>query len=398
MVTGLIYCHVIGACSQVYALDRAREWTAALGRWCDPQPQLGGFAGICMVHRAELMELGGAWSDSIAEARRAEERCRSVAIPKAAADAFYQQAEIHRLRGEFARAEDAYTAASGAGREPLPGLALLRAAQGRPDAAVSAMRRIMATTRQGLPRARYLPAYVEIMLAEGDLEQARIARDELRAIATAFGTDVLRALAAQADAAVLLAEGCADAAVEPLRNAVLVWQRIGAPYLIARLHVQLGRAFRELGDQEGAQLEWAAARDAFAALGAEPDLKLLTALQQQPAHASNRPAPAPADQHGLSTRELEVLRLRRHRQDQPRHRARTAPEREDGRPPRQQHLRQARRLVARGCDRVRVRAPPAVSQVCLGRVPVGRGTALGSSTMPGRKMGNWPEVPRHCRA
>jgi DNA-binding CsgD family transcriptional regulator len=173
------------------------------------------------------------------------------------------------------------------------------------------MRRVLTTTRESLRRARYLPAHVEIMLAAGDLDQARAARDELQAMAERFETDVLRAMAAQAHAAVLLAEGAADAAVEPLRAAMLTWQRIGAPYLIARLHVLLGRAFRELGDEEGAQLEWSAARDAFSALGAEPDLKALAELQKQASRAlSARPASdARAAQHGLSARELEVLRL-----------------------------------------------------------------------------------------
>jgi DNA-binding CsgD family transcriptional regulator len=204
-----------------------------------------------------------------------------------------------------------YTAASRAGREPLPGLALLRVAQGKIDAAASAMRRILTTTREPLQRARYLPAHVEIMLAAGDVDQARAARDELQATAACFDTDVLRAMALQAHATLLLAEAGAEAAVEPLRAAMLTWQRIDAPYLVARLHVLLGRAFRDLGDEDGAQLEWSAARDAFAVLGAEPDVKLVAELQKEaPRVASERPAgSARAASHGLSTRELEVLRL-----------------------------------------------------------------------------------------
>ena len=311
VVTGLIYCHLISACSQVYALDRAREWTEALGRWCEPQPQLAGFAGACMVHRAELMELGGAWSDALVEAQRAEQRLASKSDPKAASDAIYQRAEIHRLRGELTEAETVYGLASALGREPQPGLALLRLAQGRTEAAASAMRRIIATTRDPLARARQLPAHVEIMLAAGDLPQAQAGRDELLSIAQRYGTDVLGAIGAQAHAAVLLAEGSAEAAVEPLRSAMLLWQRVGAPYLVARLHGLLGRAFRELGDEEGAQLEWSAAREAFVALGATPDLARLDALQLQAAPAaSQRPAQSTeVGQHGLSARELEVLRL-----------------------------------------------------------------------------------------
>src|SRR5262249_60580780 len=40
LVTGLVYCIAVEGCQQVYALDRAREWTLALGAWCDSQPEL----------------------------------------------------------------------------------------------------------------------------------------------------------------------------------------------------------------------------------------------------------------------------------------------------------------------------------------------------------------------
>ena len=304
-VTGLIYCHVISACSKVYALDRAREWTAALSEWCEAQPQLGGFAGTCLVHRAELMELGGAWSDAIEAAHHAERCMSATSDPRAPADACYQRAEIHRLRGEFSSAEAAYAQASSGGREPLPGLALLRLAQGRCDLAASAMRRVLVTCSDRLQRARYLPAHADVMLAAGELDTAREARDELCAIAAAFDTPVLRAIADQTAAAVALAEGAPHTVVEPLRGALHLWQRVGAPYLAARVHVQLGRAFRELGDEDGAQLEWTAAREAFEALGAAPDL---SALQTLAGRAGERSPPASAA-HGLSARELQVLRM-----------------------------------------------------------------------------------------
>ncbi len=308
VVTGIIYCHVISACSQVYALERAREWTTALTAWCNAQPQLVSFAGTCLVHRAELMELGGAWEDAIEEARRAQSRLSATSDPKARAGALYQEGEIHRLRGELAQAEDAYARASQQGREPLPGLALLRLAQGRGDAAVQAMRRVVTTTNDRLRRTRYLPAYVEILLAEGHIDEARAASTELTDIAATFEGDVLRALAAQAHACVLLAEGKAPATVEPLCAALLVWQRIGAPYIVARLRVLLGQTYSALGDEDGAQLEWSAASTAFAELGATPDLVALVAPQGASAPtAAAEPANAPA--HGLSARELEVLRL-----------------------------------------------------------------------------------------
>jgi DNA-binding NarL/FixJ family response regulator len=300
-VAGILYCTVLTTCARIYAFDRAREWTASMARWCETQPQLTQFAGACLVHRAELLELGGAWNDSLEEARRAQARMAQVSDPMMVANALYQEAEIHRLRGEHEQAEAAYEGASRSGREPLPGLALLRLAQGRGDAALSALRRVLATTTDPLERARYLPAYVEITLAMQVPDEARAASSELAQLSDRFRVDVLRAMAAQARAQITLCEGDAQAAVEPLRLALTVWQRLGAPYIVARLRALLSRAFRELGDDDGAKLEEASARRVFEQLGAAPDLAAMRTAPTLP--------PEKAARHGLSMRELEVLRL-----------------------------------------------------------------------------------------
>jgi DNA-binding CsgD family transcriptional regulator len=299
LVTGLMYCSVIAACQQVYALDRTREWTAALTTWCEGQPDMVAFAGVCQVHRAEIMQLQGAWSDAIEEARRACARSHGN-DRRAAAAALYQQAEVHRLKGEFAAAEEAYRGASELGLEPQPGLALLRLAQGRPEAAATAIRRVASTTANRLKRMGLLPAYVEIMLAVGDVEKARDACRELEDIARSFDTGVPDAIAAQARGAVELAEGAAPAALGSLRRAFELWQRIQAPYAAARVRVLIGLACRALDDEDGAGLELDAARSTFERLGAMPDLARID--------APTNSAPASAT-HGLTPRELEVLRL-----------------------------------------------------------------------------------------
>ena len=277
LVTGLMYCSVIAACQQVYALDRTREWTAALTQWCEGQPDMVAFAGVCQVHRAEIMQLQGAWPEAIEEARRACARSQGV-DQQAAAAALYQQAEVHRLKGEFAAAEEAYRGASQLGLEPQPGLALLRLAQGRSDAAATAIRRVASTTTDRLKRMSLLPAYVEIMLAAGDVEDARNACRELEDIARSFDTGVPGAIAAQARGAVDLAEGNAQAALGSLRRAFEVWQRIEAPYAAARVRVLIGLACRALGDEDGAGLEIDAARSIFERLGAAPDLARIDSL------------------------------------------------------------------------------------------------------------------------
>jgi DNA-binding CsgD family transcriptional regulator len=300
LVTGLIYCSVIEGCQEVYALGRAREWTAALAQWCEEQPEMVSFTGTCLVHRAEIMQLRGAWPEAIKEARRASARCLQAANRRTAAVALYQQAEVHRLRGEFAAAEEAYRNASQWGWEPQPGLALLRMAQGRTDAAAAAIRRVASATSDRLQRTRLLPAYIEIMLAAGDVADARAACRELEEIAKSFDTGVLGAMAAQARGAVELAEGDAQAALGSLRRAWQVWEQVEAPHLAAQVRVLIGLACRALGDEDGSRLEFDAARAVFEALGAAPDL----------ARIDSPAAGAPSGRsHGLTRRELQVLRL-----------------------------------------------------------------------------------------
>jgi DNA-binding CsgD family transcriptional regulator len=307
LVTGIIYCSAIASCHRVYALDRVREWTAALSNWCEAHPQLGMFTGHCLVHRAEIMQMSGSWPEAVEEARRAVERCVRDIEQEAAGRAHYQEAEIQRLRGEFAAAEAAYRSASRSGMEPQPGLALLRLAEGDRDAAASAIRRVVGSTSDGLQRTRFLPAHVEIMLAVGDLEEARAASLELDETASSFNTEVLTAIAAHARAAVQLAEGNPAAVLDPVRRAFGVWQQIGAPYLAARLRVLLARACVALGDVEAARLELEGARGVFERLGARPDLEAVDAIGAS--LDADRKGKIPAGGHGLTERELQVLRL-----------------------------------------------------------------------------------------
>lgn len=298
LMTGLIYCSVIGACQEVHALDRAREWTAALARWCDAQAQIVAFTGTCLVHRAEILQLGGAWSEAFEEAGRACERYRAGVDPQPPAPAFYRRAEMHRLRGDFAAAEADYRCASLHGCEPQPGLALLRLAQGRRAAALAAVRRATLAATSPVQRARLLPALVEIALANGETGLADDTCRELEAQARHSGSRVPEALAAQARGAVLLAGGEAGTALAALQSALETWHAIAAPYEAARVRLLIGLACRLLGDREGAELELAAARAAFAGLGAAPDVARVDAFARHPGVP-----------HGLTPRELEVLRL-----------------------------------------------------------------------------------------
>jgi DNA-binding CsgD family transcriptional regulator len=297
--TGLVYCGVILACQEVYELSRAREWTAALTRWCADQTDLVAFTGRCLVHRAEILQLDGEWSEALEEARRAGLRFLET-MNSAAGLAYYRQGELLRLQGEFGAAEEAYRQASRSGWEPQPGLAQLRLAQGKSEAAAAAIRRAAGETREPLKRAGLLAAYVEIMLTVGEAEEARSACRELGEIAKGYDSGMLAAMAEHARGAVDLAEGDARRALVSLRHAWRLWHELEAPYEAARVRVLVGLACRALGDDDTAAMELEAARGVFAQLGAVPDLAHVDSLTHRAVSG---------EVHGLTQRELEVLRL-----------------------------------------------------------------------------------------
>jgi len=259
-----------------------------------------------------MMRLTGDWSNALAEAGQA---CAAASPPadrpaeSTAADhrtraypmgaAFYEMAEIHRMQGRFDAAEAAYREAHRHGRSPEPGLALLRLAQGRVDAAQTAIQRVRGERQKRVLRAGVLAASVDVLLAAGVHPEAREAADELTALADALPMPCLRALAAQARGEVLLAEGDPRSALDAFRDAWAEWQALDVPYEAARVRVAMGLSWRQLGDLEAAELELDAARRIFLRLGAEPDVARVDKCLTRP----------PASETPLTPRELEVIRL-----------------------------------------------------------------------------------------
>jgi DNA-binding CsgD family transcriptional regulator len=255
------------------------------------------YRGECRLYRAEVMQLRGHWNDAAGDAREA---CELLAPRPAAGAAFYRLGEIHRLRGEFAKAEAAYTRANERGRKPQPGLSLLRLAQGQIDAAAASIRGVLLETRDRAARARMLAAAVEILLASGDLDQARAAAAELAEIATEIGAPLLQGASAHATGAVRLAEGKIADASRSLREAWDIWRDLAMPYDEAQTCLLIAVACEQRGDQEGRRLELDAARKLFTQLNAEPCLSRIKAQFDS----------AKCQSHGsLTEREMQVLRL-----------------------------------------------------------------------------------------
>ncbi|MGX7678678.1 LuxR C-terminal-related transcriptional regulator [Jatrophihabitans sp. DSM 45814] len=299
LVSGLAYCAAIESCQQVLEVRRAQEWTAALTRWCDGQPGLIPYRGNCLVHRAEILTLHGAWPEAHDEAERARNWLAADPGP-AVGNAHYRLGELYRLRGQYAEAESAYKQASTYGRETQPGLGLLRLAQGHAGSATAAIRRALDETTDLVARARLLGPLVEVALATDQVLTARTAADELATIAAQIDVPLMHADSRFADGAVTLAEGDARAALTCLRSAWMYWQELDAPFHGARVRVLIGEACRALGDEDTAEMEFDAARWIFQELGAEPDLARVMRLSMRPAATTSG---------GLSPREIEVLRL-----------------------------------------------------------------------------------------
>lgn len=292
--SGNIYCHLMAACFEIADLRRAGEWTEVTARWCERMPGAGPFLGICRVHRAQVLHVRGDWQRAEQEALRV---CQELAHFDVAtvAEAHYLLGDLARLRGERESAEGEFLAASRLGRDPQPGLALLRLAQGQVEVAAASIRTALAAAGGNRPgRGRLLPAAVEIALASGDVDWAGAASDELRELAGCFGSTGFVAAARQARGLVQLAGGDPAAALPELREALRQWQEVGSLPEIVRVRGALAQAYEALADHDSAQRERAAARRAGEQLGTSGTADRVG---------------RPARPGGLTEREAEVLAL-----------------------------------------------------------------------------------------
>lgn len=297
--TGWIYCNVLGTCMKMADLRRATEWNEAAQAWCDSIRVDSPFHGICRIHRVEMAALRGAWAEAESEALRTSEDFTEVG-PWIAAEAFYLIGEIRRRRGDLAAAEEAFLRAHSSGHDPQPGLALIRLAQGKIDAAAAGLRTALTAHRGAdLQRARLLAAHVEVSLAAGDTGFAGSAVEELTSLRDATSSSLIDAMVATSKGALHLARGETEHGLECTMRAVRLWQELKLPYEAAETRILIAEASRGAGDEERARLELDAARGAFERLGAKLDARRAADLLRA----------SPGLPAGLSAREVEVLRL-----------------------------------------------------------------------------------------
>ena len=274
--TGMVYCEVVCALQALAQYDLAEEWTEAMERWHPGQP-VGSIHGRCRVHRAELLRLRGSCMEAEQEALLACEELR----PYLRRELGWPLTELGRIRlrrGDIQGAQAAFFSAHEAGWDPQPGIALVHFAQGDFGLAAASIRN--ALERPGnvpskevppnteLRRAPLLEAQVEIEVAAGNVDRARVAAEDLGRVAVLFESKALTASASLAWGRVRLAEGDAAGARSEFESAAQLWNEVGAPYETAIARMGLGDAYRAEGDQALALLEFRAALSAFEQIGA----------------------------------------------------------------------------------------------------------------------------------
>lgn len=291
-VAGVSCCNMISCCRDLTDYQRAREWIEATEKFCERQ-SVSGFPGICRVHKAEVVALTGAWAKAESELRTATNELAAYNAIPPMADGFYAIGEIRLRMGDFDGAEEALRNAHGLGKSPQPALARIRLAQGKVKQSEAAIKAALAeNTWDRASRTKLLPAAVEILVASGDLASARAAAQELEKLVETFDSPAMQAVRNESWGLVLLGEGDAAGASTHLRDAIATWRKVAAPYEVARAGVLLSMALRSLDDEDGADLELATARDAFAKLGAAGDTAQVEKAIQAISERRSRPVQA----------------------------------------------------------------------------------------------------------
>jgi tetratricopeptide (TPR) repeat protein/tRNA A-37 threonylcarbamoyl transferase component Bud32 len=259
---GRAYCNMLSTCERLGEFGRAAEWYDRATAWCEPHGE-SGYPGICRVHRAGILRLRGSLKAAEHEARRAAEELADI-LTDVAGEAYYEIGEIRLRMGDLPGANDMFREAHARGRDPQPGLALLRLAEEKPEAARAMIERaLLEAGRTALDRAKLLPALVELRVVCGDVAAAEEGAAEMERITTTYLSPALGASAAVARGRVELARGAAEQAMRHFRRACRIYREINLRVDLAHTRLLLSRAYAALGNGDEAELEERAAREAM---------------------------------------------------------------------------------------------------------------------------------------
>jgi class 3 adenylate cyclase len=281
-----ILCNTIAACRNIGDLKRAGQWADEGERWMRRQA-VGGYPGVCRVHRAELKMLRGQWPEAELEARQACEELQRFGLNDSLGYAHHAIAEIRLRMGDLEGAAQAFERAYELGDDGQPGIALLHLARGELEDARRSIERAVAATTAGegpvdqATRGRLLPAAIDIALARGDLDAARNAVDELESIAAGYKRPLFEGGALMAKGELLLGEARPSEASPILGRSWRLWMENDLPYESARARLRYAEAIAAEGDQATARRDLKAARAVFDRLGATLDLQRVDALLGQ---------------------------------------------------------------------------------------------------------------------
>ncbi len=278
--TGAVFTNMMSLCRDVASYRRGIEWSDAARRWVERR-QIEGFAGICRIHRSELLRMLGNLEEAQREAARACEEVGEVSVVHSGV-AQHELGEVRLRLGDLEGAADAFGRARELGEDPQPGLALLLLARGDATAALASIERSLeGAAFDGFARARMLTAKAEIAGALTDAVQARGARDELDGIAEQIPSPAVRAASEWASGLLALLEDDLEIASRHLGEARDRWSAVSAPYETAKAEVALAEASLRRGDRGDAEAHLRIARAMFERLGANVDAQRVADLGER---------------------------------------------------------------------------------------------------------------------
>ena len=289
--TGAVFTNMMSLCRDVASYRRGIEWSDAARRWVERR-QIEGFAGICRIHRSELLRMLGNLEEAQREAVRACEEAGQVSVVHSGV-AQHELGEVRLRLGDLEGAADAFGRARELGEDPQPGLALLLLARGDATAALASIERSLeGAAFDGFARARMLTAKAEIAGALTDAVQARGARDELDGIAEQIPSPAVRAASEWASGLLALLEDDLEIASRHLGEARDRWSAVSAPYETAKAEVALAEASLGRGDRGDAEAHLRIARAMFERLGANVDVQRVADLGERLQRGEPRSEPS----------------------------------------------------------------------------------------------------------